>query len=46
MCMHDLSRINEDFNCGYHGVENIGMMRGNTHGKKDKRVRDLATQAH
>jgi len=38
--MHDLSRINEDFTCGYQG-ENIGTIRENTHRKKDGRVGDL-----
>lgn len=36
--MHDLSRINEDFKCGYQ-EENIGRIRGNTRGKKDQKVR-------
>jgi len=43
--MHDLSRINEDFKNEYQ-EENIGKIRGNTHGKKDERIRDLPTLVH
>ena len=41
-CRYAISRINEDFKCGYQG-EYLGTIRGNTYRKKVERVRDVAT---